>query len=221
MYTKQPIFCVIEISWTAREICWIFWGNTVDLMWWLCDAKYNEYEYKNDGVTIVGRFCVHIPYQWWERSSILGLHLFDERCWFFVQWTCTDLFCVCLNFFSLSPLWNIFSSDQLWFSSTWMRTRTFVQWLHWLFLYTDEATIMGHRSVYNNRHCIVHVGIVAKKKLPFQSAKKWNCFDHVDSYRFYKKSHFLYRITCIKVVGGGGWLVGWLDGWWLKKDWLQ
>lgn len=82
------------------------------LLWWLCDAKYNDGNWfiENGGVATRSFSCT-IFHTGWERSSIFGpLSLFDERCWFFVQWTCTDFFCVCLNFF-LSPLWNIFSSD--------------------------------------------------------------------------------------------------------------
>lgn len=78
------------------------------LLWWLCDAKYNDGNWfiENGGVATRSFSCT-IFHTGWERSSIFGpLSLFGERCWFLCnEHVQTSFVCVWIFF---SHLYGIY-----------------------------------------------------------------------------------------------------------------
>lgn len=67
------------------------------------------------------------------------------------------------------------------------------------FLYSmDKATIIGHRSVNNDKHFIVHVEIVVK--IVLSKCLEMKLLPNIFFFFFFK-SHFLYRIICVKING--------------------
>lgn len=109
-YMKQPIVCVVQISWTGRGICSVFFYGMlwILLLWWLCDAKCNDGNWfiENGGVATRSFSCT-LFHTGGERSSIFGpLSLFDERCWFLCnEHVQTSFVCVWIFF---SHLYGIY-----------------------------------------------------------------------------------------------------------------
>lgn len=135
----------------------------IHLLWWLCDAKYNDGNWfiENGGVATRSFSCT-IFHTGWERSSIFGpLSLFDERCWFLCnEHVQTSFVCVWIFFSHLYGIYLVpINCDSLDLDVD----KDIVQWLHWLsFIWMKPTIILRHRSVNNVRHFIVLVEIVVK-----------------------------------------------------------